>query len=336
MYTPAEIEKAQLPSENQLLNEVMNDIYSRALANDPKKPIAEYEIDLFGQWIHIGKLVSGNSIGTWDDFACLAGYKFRFLYLVYYDDVSGESTYLKPKGEVYAIVNPIEVKQDIKYLAKEAEDWKVIVDQERQHSDPLLNQVAIETRNELKLFEETRPPLHDQQKLKQYKYLKRRLYLHSKYIYLMAKGVFESFDKKDFTFSLNGQEIVINEYSIIHILNRHFAQLVKPHSDKSFHNMNIAPRYLNKDIKSIMEKIDNSGLYIGHPIRNINFVYKGDKYALWTERKTIQVKGQGNVQINRLQSFYPIEEQDTISRLNTEFVLKKVDDDISVYVPKVA
>ena len=142
------------------------------------------------------------------------------------------------------------------------------------------------------------------------------------------------FDKKEFIINLNGNEIEINEYSIIHILNRHFAQTTKPLTKKSFHIEDIEPRYLNKQLKSIFDDIDNSKLLVDKPINKVAFRYKNIDYQIWINERTKSLKGLGNVKYNRLETFYPVKEQGDIDDLNENYKFEHVNVDLQVYVKK--
>lgn len=142
------------------------------------------------------------------------------------------------------------------------------------------------------------------------------------------------FENKDFVFNLSGQDIEINEYSIIHILNRHFSEVTKQNFNKSYHGEDIKPKYLNKQLKEIMTMIDDSKYFDNQTINNINFRYKDTDYAIWISKRIKQEKGKGNVEFNRLETFYPIKNKEELDKLKQSYDYHQINDDIGVYVKK--
>ena len=47
-----------------------------------------------------------------------------------------------------------------------------------------------------------------------------------------------------------------------------------------------------------------------------------------------QIRGIGNVDFYRLETFYPIEDSKTLEQLNEQYELKKIDEELFVYVKK--
>jgi len=159
-----------------------------------------------------------------------------------------------------------------------------------------------------------------------------KVLLQSKFIYCLALKIYELHSSDDFKLNLNGQEIEINEYSIIHILSRHFGEVTKPTTNKSFHNEDFIPRQLNIQLKSIIETINNSGVYAGQPIEKIAFKYQNKDYLIWTNEQTKQITDIGNVNYIRLETFYPIESRVDIQDINTNYTLTEINEEISVYL----
>jgi hypothetical protein len=142
------------------------------------------------------------------------------------------------------------------------------------------------------------------------------------------------FDRKEFVIQLNGYDIEINEYSIVHILNRHYSEITKPNSSKSFHIEDFKPKYLNKQIGTIFQEINNSGFYKNISINKLSFNYKNIDYTIYINQKTKQIKGQGNVSYLRLDTFYPITDQKELKELTNKYDLMKVNEELGVYIEK--
>lgn len=245
----------------------------------------------------------------------------------------GTGVYEKIKGT--SLYNPDhkEITKDIEYLKQVESDWLSTI-RIANHSDELLKQISKETREELKNLEKSKGLLLFNRDKLNYIQNKRAIILQSKYIYCTALEIFEMFDRKDFLLSLNGKVIEINEFSIIHILSRHFAQTTKPLNKKSFHIEDIEPRYLNKQLKNIFDDIDSSNLLNGKPLNKIAFQYKNIDYMIWINERTKQILGQGNTKFNRLETFYPVVDKVDIEDLKENYTLEIINEELKVYVRK--
>jgi hypothetical protein len=305
---------------------IFEDLKNKAMKGEE---LSEHEKDFFCQGVKLSKLNDGKI----EDYSCCNNYKFKMTYLSYFQDLTGFGQYEKVKGT--SIYNPDrkEIDRDIEYLKKESNHWNSIISK-TNHDNELLQQISKETRNDLKIIEKSKGRLLFRRDKEKYELNKRTTLLHSKYIYCMAQQIFEMFNRKEFVIKLNGFDIEINEYSIIHILNRHYSEITKPNSSKSFHIEDFKPKYLNKQIGAIFQEIENSGLYKDSSINKISFWYNNIDYSIWVNKRTKQVKGQGNVSFLRLETFYPVDDQKELSDLIEKFYLKKINNDLSVYIMK--
>ena len=291
--------------------------------------ITEHEKDFFS----LGVKLSLKDDGKLEDYSCCENYRFKMIYLSYFYDLSGKGKYEKVQGRTVYEVKEKEKSKDISFLFNVANNWLDTINI-ANHSNELLKQIAKETRGELKEFEKNKGTLIFQKDKELYKLNKRRILLQSKYIYCTALLIFEMFDNRDFMFQLNGQDIEINEYSIIHILNRHFSEITKQNFTKSYHGKDIKPKYLNKQLKEIMTVIDISKYLEYSNINNVNFRYKENIYTIWINKKTKQVKGKGNVEYNRLDTFYPIKDRYELKKLDDQFDYYQIDESVGVYVKR--
>lgn len=291
--------------------------------------LSEHEKDFFCQGVKLSKLDDGKI----EDYTCCNNFKFKITYLSYFQDLTGLGQYEKVKGTSLYHPDRKEIDRDIEYLKKESISWNSIIST-TNHENELLQQISKETRNDLKIIEKSKGRLLFRRDKVKYILSKRATLLQSKYIYCMALQIFEMFDRKEFFIKLNGFDIEINEYSIIHILNRHYSEITKPNSSKSFHIEDFEPKYLNKQIGAIFQEIENSGFYKDSAINRISFRYKNIDYNIWVNERTKQVKGQGNVSFLRLETFYPIVDQKELSDLIDKFDLKQINNDLSVYIMK--
>lgn len=312
--------------EQERTRQIFEDLKSKAINGEF---LSEYEKEFFST----GVLLSILDDGELEDYSCCENYKFKIIYLVYFHDLSGFGTYQKLKGTSYYIPGRKEISKDLEFLKEIEIKWQNTINK-TNHDNELLQQISKETRKDLKEIEKQKGRLYFRKDKLRYNLAKSSTLLQSKYIYCMSLQVFEMFDKKEFILSLNGEEIEINEYSIIHILNRHYSQITKYNSKKSFHTKEFEPRYLNKQIGEIFKDIDASGCLIGKSINKIAFKYKHVDYLIWVQKKTKQIKGKGSVTYNRLETFYPVTDMKELKQLKEMYNPVQINKDLSVYVKK--
>lgn len=310
-------------------------IRTRAIFEDLKskaengEDLTEHEKDFFCQGVKLSQLDDGKI----EDYDCCENFKFKLTYLSYFQNLTGFGVYEKVRGtEIY---NPErrEIDSDINYLKNVANTWNTAISK-NNHSEELLQQISKETRNDLKDIEKSKGRLLFRRDKEKYQLDKRKTLLQSRYIYCMALQIFEMFDKKEFLLQLNGEDIEINEFSIIHIINRHYSEITKANPTKSFHNEDFEPKYLNKQLGDIFKTIDESGKFRDCSINKIAFKFKNVDYQIWINEREKQVKGKGNVKFNRLETFYPITEKTELLKLNSDFDFSKINDDLGVYIKK--
>lgn len=310
-------------------------VRTRLIFEDLKKKaqngeeMSEHEKDFFCQGVKLSRLDDGRI----EHYDCCSNFKFKITYLAYFHDLSGHSSYQKVQGTKLYNPERNEISNDIAYLARVEASWRNTINI-TNHKSELLQQISKEARQDLNALEKAKGKLIFRRDRERFQLDRRKIILQSKYIYCMALQIFEMFEPDDFILNLNGEEIEINEYSVIHIIGRHFAQTTKPNPEKSFHIEDFAPKYLNKQLKNILNEIDESGALAGESINKVAFQYKNIDYIIWINERTKQVKGKGNVSYYRLETFYPVEDANEISDLKTSYSLEMVNEELSVYVKK--
>lgn len=145
----------------------------------------------------------------------------------------------------------------------------------------------------------------------------------------MIKDVFELSIKADhYKLSLNKQEIEFDYYSMTHILTRHYGHIMKPYeTEKSHFTKDVLHEEIHTAIEEIFRKIDTSGYYNNDSILEINIRLNGTLYKIYNDYET-----KGNRKILRLNTFFPIENQQMLQRLFKEYVEMKIDDSLSVFL----
>lgn len=291
--------------------------------------LTEHEKDFFCQGVKLSKLEDGKI----EDYQCCSNYKFKITYLTYFHNLAGSGTYTKPKGTTLYQPTWNEINKDIEYLKSVSLSWQHQIEISN-HSNELMQQISAETREDMRSLDKNRGRLLFARDKEKYVLDRRRIILQSKYTYCRILQIFEMYKAEDFLLKINNKEIEINEASLVHIFNRHFSKITKPNSTKSFHIEDFDPKLLNKQLQSIFELIDKSGLFAGQPIDRIAFKYEGINYLVWINKRTKQIKGRGNVEFNRLETFYPITDSNELQELKTNYDLGKVTEDLEVYVKK--
>jgi hypothetical protein len=292
-----------------------------------KEKISEHEKDFFCMGVRLSLLDDGRI----EDYDCCSNYKFKITYLTYFHDLTGFGAYSKPRGTALYQPGKKEIGRDIEYLRTMSIGWLREVET-TNHSEQTLQLISAETRSDLKEIEKKKGRILFARDREKYTLDRRKVLLQSRFIYCRTLQIFEMYGEEDFILRLNGQEIEITEASIIHILNRHFSKITKPHSQKSFHIEDFDPKILNKQLKTIFETIENSGVYVGQPIDKIAFKYDKIDYLVWTKKRIKQVRGKGNIEFIRLETFYPVTDAEELNGLKENYELMIIDDSLSVYI----
>ena len=198
----------------------------------------------------------------------------------------------------------------------------------KNDSNQLLQQTIIEVRRDLKSLD-SQPEFTSDPYFRGrffYRYRRWALLLRAKWIFHLSQEIFETQNNKPEVFYINGHQVELSEYSLIHIVNRHFVQLVLSYpTGKSYHTGIFDPRGLGKQINSIFAEINNN--YIMARIDKVFFVFKSCIYAMWIADKIKHVKGK-NVPYKRLETIYPIEDQRELMRIQNEYREIKITNEI--------
>lgn len=297
------------------------------------------------------------------------GFKFKTLYLNYYKDLSFQSKYVKPKfgmddqtlskafeklkesndnadasndydqkrqdeSRDYAMemglvreVEQDEIRVDKKYLFDVADQWQKEIDI-TNHTNTELRGISEETREIIREIRKkckrenlSITKLNNEIRLALWK---------SKYIYHHSLKIAEQISLP-YKLNLNGVNVYFTYISLIHILNRHFAQLVsmKYHKEsKSFHSPIFKPLEIHLTLESIFRRLSNTEVFKSEKIAHnnaYNFCFHETDYQLYLKKF-----GQSKEKL-RVSSLYPIENELAIKKLQL-LKLIKVDNELSVYV----
>lgn len=269
--------------------------------------------------------------GKPEEFEFCKDFIFRELYLTYFHNNLSEPFFKAKKGKLVEVTHYEKVK-DLKNLQIFSDKWQKVIEISN-HKDQILLELTIETKRDLKELDIRFPRLVRKFRKQQdaYKLQKDKIILHSKFIYHLTKSVMEDYDKEQFKIPFSKQTIELTAYSYIHITSRHYAERIKDKPEKSFHYKNFYPKELHIDLKIILTEIDKLGLIDLNKTDNIIFQYDEVIYQLWIQKRTKQIKGEGNVIFNRIQSFYPIYNEEKITSINSDYKKSKINESLELF-----
>ena len=269
-----------------------------------------------------------------------SNYKFRHLYLIYSSDLSFAGKYFKPNFNVrsseifdykkihdfnqsefnenhfiqiqnlrriFDVEIPIEnseIEKDKQYLKNVANEWAAEMLNER-HTDHNLALLAKESRDTIRkinIEKFIQGSLSSAEQIDVAKAL-----LKSKYVHIEASKILAKIGKKEVVYKIDGIDVHLTYGTLIHILNRHYAQISSNESvakSKTFHSPKISPYKLNTILLYIFKKINAKKAMSGLVTADVPIFlkYKGEHYALYL-KKDGQNKGKLNIN-----TFYQIDE----------------------------
>jgi len=237
-------------------------------------------------------------------------YLFKNRYLLYHQDLNGHKKVINYDGEI----SFEKKKKDVAFLEKEYQEWDSFSKNKLSGSE-LINYVAQETNYQLKELDKYCDRLNIGSNLK--KYLKKSIVLHGKYIFLLVKEFYQELGDKEEIIIVNDQKILIDAFTYVHTMFRHFAESIKEHqSGKSYHfdeniGFKIIPEFLSK-ILDCYKNIPESKAFNN---KNLFIKFNGQIYALWFKLFSKYLKEQGQVKYFRLQTFYPVKNQSDLDGL---------------------
>jgi len=279
-------------------------------------------------------------LSQWDDgnikdYKVCKDYEFKDLYLTYFHN-NLEGPFIKVhKTEVFEVSEEEKIK-DFAYLMKVADGWIKQIEI-GNHTDPVLQELGIETRRDLKELNQKFSGLNRifRRQKDEYKLRKDKLILQSKFIYLLVKSVIENNESQDFEIPFSNEIIEFTIYSLVHIISRHYAQPIKQNDDKTYHYDHFFPTELHIDLRNILLEIDKLNLININQKDNIIFKFKGVNYRLYIQKRYKQIKGvKGNIQIFRVQTFYPLYSEENLEMLKNHYTENKINDDLTLYTQK--
>lgn len=151
---------------------------------------------------------------------------------------------------------------------------------------------------------------------KEFEYRIKGTVLRSKYLYLRIKSVFEDLGSTSVMINFGGATVKITEWSMVHILNRHYAAAAKHYdSGKSFHgDENLRFFEDPTQLQHILEELGRHQRIESSNLDYLPFKLNGVLYAV----RCKPLKGE-KIPYIRLQTFYPITEPNELHQLQTDY-----------------
>lgn len=254
--------------------------------------------------------------GNPEDIQSLDNPRFKFLYRVYFQDLTGGMIYKKPVEHDIVNVDPKEAQVDLKYLISKAEEWDAVITK-TYHSEKLLQHSTKEARQDIKVLNslpQFRVPFIKGSFY--YRYKKWGILLRSKYIYHLNQEILETKPSIETELDFCSHKIVLNEYGYTHIVCRHFAQITTEFdTGNTYHSEDFMPRQLNLELQSILTSI-STVIKTEPEVDNIVFDFKLKLYSIWTAEKSEGIAGKGMVTYRRIETFYPVQDQSEKDKIN--------------------
>lgn len=326
-YTIEELELKIGGGEQEQIRtrKIFEDLRERAIEG---KKLLEREKDFLYMALKLSEFDDGKP----EDFKSCESNIFKELYLTYFHNNLSGPFFKHKKGKGVVEVGHHEKVKDFNTLMKISDKWIVELKNDK-HSDQILQEIGIETRRDLKTLDEKYPSLKRRFRKYQdeYRLKKDKIILQSKFIYLLIKSVIENNDTQDFEIPFSNEFIEFTIYSLVHIVSRHYAEPIKDNPDKTYHYDYFYPTELHLDLKNILTKIDSLNKINIKQIDNIIFEFRNTKYQIWIQKRFKQVKGKGNVEIFRVQTFYPIYSEEEIIKIENEYEKIKADDELFLF-----
>ena len=245
---------------------------------------------------------------------------FSDLFLAYFQDWNGERGIFKYSKDLIfrdRLVPIEEKREDVTRLGEYFAEWEPKFSKTNHKGDPLLNTIVSEI-NETDLKSLEADFLSGKLAREDYDYKRRGTIHRAHYIYNKVKMAFEEQNGKNIEISYAGKVIEITPWTMVHVLNRHYAGGARQLDNQKSAHGDPELRFFEEPevLKSILEEIGSHPSMQKNSVRFIPFKFNGVIYSIHTEN---QKKDNGTPYI-RIQTFYPAEEKKDLYRIENEYI----------------
>ncbi|OIQ15794.1 MAG: hypothetical protein BM557_10850 [Flavobacterium sp. MedPE-SWcel] len=248
------------------------------------------------------------------DLAYCNNYRFRSTYLLYFLDLNG----YKETSDAFGKITPQKKDEDISYLNLEYKSWLQTI-KGKQNENNLIGYISNETGKQLKELRKFCKRTFTGHRY--HNYLEKSIILHGKYIHQIINEYYQEQKFSEQKIIIDKKTIIINAYTYVHILYRHYSKAIKQHQNKSYHfdssiDYQNLPSQLYKVLQCYKSNITSlNDDYIYFKLNNTN-------YALWFKKQTRYLKGGVKEDYLRLETFYPISFKSDYDRIASMKLLK--------------
>jgi hypothetical protein len=208
-------------------------------------------------------------------------------------------------------------KLDITFLDRHFQAWENDVISNLRLSDEKLRHVSIETNRQIKALKAycTRRGLG----YNRFKHLRKGLILHSKFLYFTMLEYYEEGYNGEESIEICNNRFVIDSFVYVHVLFRHYAEMVKEHQvGKSYHSIDhFDYRYIPKQIIEVLTHFATFANCQKFDMEKIFFELNGQLFALWFKEVDRQKKGKPKEKVLQIQTLYPVVEQRDLDKIAT-------------------
>ena len=272
------------------------------------------------------------------DLATIAGAQdaiFTSLYPLYAEDLEGRYGIVKFSGYdglMTRVVSIEEKREDVAKLDEYYRQWNKVFGR-NNHSDQLLNLVINEVNKDLKVIDGELAAGNI--KREEYNYKRKSIVLHSKFIFLRVKRIFEDSKNTNIIVHFGGLDIEITPWSMVHVLNRHYAKKIKQYvTGKSYHGDAELPFFEDPErLRDILEKIASHAEARKCNVDYIVLKFNGLVYTIYTQLQTRHIGGKKTF-FRQLQTFFPLEDPNKLQDIQDNYVEFVVDTNLSGFRPR--
>jgi hypothetical protein len=249
---------------------------------------------------------------------------FKYLIYVYFQNLD----FLEPVYNGLKYLTKEEIAIDKKKFQESLTEWRIQLAEKK--CDQYLHEVKIEYHRKLEILNR----LKAQGAFGYFSYLRKCMEqeLLAFYVYVTVKMFFKDLKSSHVEFAYENHRFVINTYTYVHILSRHYMPMFNGiDTERSFNDALpfIEPFILPTSLAELL------AAYFGHApaeyILNeeyLMFDYRGDHYIIWWKYKKVVEIG-GHVAFE-LRTLYKIHSLTDLS-LRTGKVIIKIDDALNFY-----
>jgi hypothetical protein len=219
-------------------------------------------------------------------------------------------------------------------LDEMAQDWYTNVVLVPNHSNQTLLYVAKETRDEIKVMSRNFATKGVVAQDSVYQASLQKLLWMSRFIHFkVVYDFFLGYNPKEILIPSLFGDVLFNDYSLCHILFRHYAAGEKQYPpQQSFFTLDIQISSLHRIAALVLSWIRKANIVIAQPAnRAISFKYKAEYYQLYLAHAVIQRKGhKENIPVLRVESLFPVNDADILQRIS-QLVPHTVSKDLTIF-----